>query len=54
VREGSVAGGRDWIGLYRNDSYFVTGVRQTSLLPAAAILILLVGGLMFAWYREGR
>jgi hypothetical protein len=54
VRQGSTAGGRDWMGLYRNESYFVTGVRQVSLLPAAAVLILLVGGLMFAWYREGR
>jgi hypothetical protein len=54
VRGGSNAGGRDWIGLFRNDSYFVTGVRQVSLLPAIAVLILLIGGLMFSWYREGR
>jgi len=54
VRGGSNAGGRDWIGLFRNDSYFVTGVRQVSLLPAIAVLILLIGGLVFSWYREGR
>ena len=53
-RGGGSAGGRDWIGLFLNDSYFVTGVRQISLLPAIAVLILLIGGLMFSWYREGR
>ncbi len=54
VRQGAGTGGRDWIGIVRNDSYFVTGVRQVSLLPALAVLFLLIGGLMFAWYREGR
>jgi hypothetical protein len=54
VRGGSNAGGRDWIGLLQNDSYFVTGIRQVSLLPAITVLILLIGGLMFAWHREGR
>ncbi|MDA1060137.1 MAG: hypothetical protein O3C65_15795, partial [Proteobacteria bacterium] len=54
VRPGNTAGGRDWIGMLRNESYFVTGVRQVSLLPAIAVLLLLIGGLMFAWYREGR
>jgi len=54
VRPGNTAGGRDWIGMRHNESYFVTGVRQVSLLPAIAILLLLIGGLMFAWYREGR
>jgi len=54
VRPGHTMEGRDWIGLVRNESYFVTGVRQTSLLPAVLVLVLLIGGLMFAWYREGR
>lgn len=54
VRPGAASGGRDWIGVLRNESYFVTGVRQVSLLPALAVLLLLIGGLMFAWYREGR
>ena len=54
VRPGHTAAGRDWIGILRNESYFVTGVRQVSLLPAVAVLVLLIGGLMLAWYREGR
>ncbi len=54
VRPGHTAAGRGWIGLLRNESYFVTGVRQTSLMPALLVLVLLIGGLMFAWYREGR
>ncbi|MCX8231771.1 MAG: hypothetical protein OTJ45_08125, partial [Alphaproteobacteria bacterium] len=54
VRGGSNAGGSNWIGVFRNDSYFVTGVRQVSLLPAIAVLILLICGLMFSWHREGR
>ena len=54
VRQGDGTGGRDWIGIVRNDSYFVTGVRQVSLLPALAVLFILIGGLMLAWYSEGR
>ncbi|HJN04047.1 MAG TPA: hypothetical protein QF665_02900 [Alphaproteobacteria bacterium] len=54
VRPGRPARGRGWIGLQANESYFVTGVRQVSLLPPWALLVLLVGGLMLAWTREGR
>ncbi len=48
------AAGRNWIGLRDNDSYFVTGVRETPLIPALLALALLLGSLLGAWYREGR
>jgi hypothetical protein len=46
--------GRDWVGLRRNDRYLVTGASQLPLLPAVLALLLLLGTLGFAWYREGR
>jgi hypothetical protein len=46
--------GRDWIGLVANREYIVTGVEQTPLLPAFAVLILVLGASLFAWFREGR
>ena len=46
--------GRSWIGLRSNGDYLVTGAREASLLPAALVLVLAVGGLMAAWRREGR
>jgi hypothetical protein len=46
--------GRDWIGLRANGDFIVTGVSETSLLPAAAALFLALGTLLLAWRREGR
>ena len=46
--------GRGWIGIAANRAYVVTGVAQTPLLPAFALLILTLGAALFAWYREGR
>lgn len=46
--------GRGWIGLRNNESYFVTGLRETPLIPALLALALILGLLMGAWYREGR
>ena len=54
VRPGRVASGRAWIGLIANESYFGTGVRQSSLLPPLAVLFLVLGTLLLAWRREGR
>jgi hypothetical protein len=42
------------MGLIGGADYTVTGIRQMSLLPALAGLILGLGALMFAWRREGR
>jgi len=54
VRPSRDAQGRGWIGLRANGDYVVTGVKQLPLLPAAAVLVLLLGGLVGAWRREGR
>ena len=54
VAQGRALSGRDWIGLQRNDRYLVTGASQLPLLPAVLALMLLLGTLGFAWYREGR
>ncbi len=46
--------GRDWIGFPRKERYLVIGANQTPLLPALLALLLLLGTLGAAWYREGR
>ena len=47
------AAGRGWFGLRANGDYVVTGVLTIPALPAALALLLLVGGLMMTWRREG-
>jgi len=47
------ATGRDWIGFLRKERYLVAGADQHPLLPALLALILLLGTLGLAWYREG-
>ena len=54
VARGRALAGRDWVGLERNERYLVTGASQLPLLPAVLALMLLLGTLGFAWYREGR
>ena len=46
--------GDNWLGLRVNDDYIVTGISQFPLLPPLLVLILALGALMTAWYREGR
>ena len=48
------AAGRDWMGFRANGDYIVTGFSEMPLLPAVAALLLIVGGLLAAWRREGR
>jgi hypothetical protein len=48
-----VAAGRNWMGLRANGDYTVTGFSETPLLPGIATLLLIVGGLLAAWRREG-
>ena len=45
--------GRNWIGIKDARGYVVTGVNQVPLLPAILLLLLLVGGAVTAWFREG-
>jgi hypothetical protein len=54
-----VAAGRDsagagWIGLRRNRDHLVTGIADLPLMPPWAALLFIVGGLVWAWRREGR
>jgi hypothetical protein len=46
--------GRDWIGVQDKERYLVTGAHQLPLLPAVLALLLLLGTLGTAWFREGR
>jgi hypothetical protein len=53
IEPGRAAVGRNWIGFRKNGEYTVTGFIETPLLPGAAALLLIVGGLLAAWRREG-
>jgi hypothetical protein len=53
VSPGRAAAGRNWMGLRANGDYTVTGFSETPLLPGIAALLLIVGGLLAAWRREG-
>ena len=54
VHHGNRTFGADWIGIPENRAYSVSGTRSISLIPAAALMILLLGLHLFAWYREGK
>jgi len=47
------AAGRNWMGLRANGDYTVTGFSELPLLPGIAALLLIIGGLLAAWRREG-
>ena len=47
------AAGKNWMGFRANGDYTVTGLSEIPLLPAVAALLLIVGGLVAAWRREG-
>jgi hypothetical protein len=49
-----VAVGNNWMGFRANGDYTVIGFSETPLLPALAALLLIAGGLLAAWRREGR
>ena len=53
VNPGRDKHGRGWIGLKANGGYVVTGVDQIPLLPGLALLLLILGAGLIAWYREG-
>jgi hypothetical protein len=54
VGNGATAAGRGWMGLTEKGDYQVDGLRDIPLLPAGALLLLGLGGLLAAWRREGR
>jgi len=47
------AAGRNWMGLRVNGDYTVLGFSDIPLLPGVAALLLIIGGLLAAWRREG-
>ena len=42
------------MGLIENNAYVVTGVAQLPLLLPLMVVLLLLGAIMAAWWREGR
>nr|WP_325248441.1 hypothetical protein [Amylibacter sp.] len=54
VREGRTAAGRGWLGVTPRNAYLATDIRQTPLLPAWVLLLLVAGLMVAAWRREGR
>ena len=54
VRTGRSLAGPGWLGIAGKNSYVVTGVRQTNLLPALLVLLATLSVLLAAWFREGR
>ena len=53
VSPGRAAAGANWMGFRANGDYIVTGFSEMPLLPGLAALLLIVGGLLAAWRREG-
>ena len=54
VRAGHDAAGDTWLGLRRNEKYLVHAVHQSPLLVGPLALLLILGTLALAWWREGR
>lgn len=54
IRPGKVAAGDTWAGLQHNEQYLIRAVRQVPLLAGPLALLLILGSLALAWWREGR
>lgn len=54
VDRGDAAVGRGWFGLQANREHLVTAIRDVPLMPGVLLLLLSLGGLVIAWWREGR
>ena len=52
-RSAATAGG-GWLGVAEQESYLVTGITRTPVMPALVALLLALGALFLAWRREGR
>ncbi len=46
--------GKGWIALHSRGQYRVTGFQEYPLAPPWLLLLLVIGGLLWAWRREGR
>ncbi len=51
---GREAAGRNWIGLYRQNDYVITGLSLTPLVLPLAALAALLGAMLLMWRRESR
>jgi len=51
---GRSGAGNGWFGMVNNGAYTVTGVRQVPLFPGLLFLLLVAGGIMLSWWREGQ
>ena len=54
VAAGRRSAGEDWLGLPRRDASRVTSIAASPLLPRWAWLLLTLGGVVAAWWAEGR
>lgn len=54
VTRDAATAGSGWMGLRANGDYVVAGVRQIPLMPLWAAILLILGGVVLAWWREGR
>lgn len=54
VRDGSVYGGGDWIGVRRSHSHVVRAIALSPLALGLAALAVLLASLIAAWFAEGR
>jgi hypothetical protein len=52
-RSAANAGG-GWLGVAERESYLVTGITRTPVMPALIALLLALAALFLAWRREGR
>jgi hypothetical protein len=50
----AVAAGNGWFGFRANGDKIVTAVRDTPLFPGWLLLLTAFGGLLLAWWREGK
>ncbi len=54
VAPGSITAGQGWMGFAEKGDYTVDGIREIALLPALALALLCLGGLLAAWRNETR
>ena len=54
IEPGRRTTGRGWIGLHDNDAHSILSVSRTPMIPAWVALVLVLGTLAYAWWREGR
>jgi len=54
TKPGRNAADSGWIGMQANEAYAVSSTRQTPLFHPALALLMVIGGLLAGWRREGR